>query len=190
MAIVAPATVEEFAAHLNLDAAPSEGTTEHGELLLHLNAATRAIENRVGPLVNREITERVLAHRGTLVLNSHPVVSAATVTGVVGAVNWAVADLHVDASGVVSRNLGGTLPPGVYDVVYTAGRGTQSEVPEHLKLAVLITAAHLYETQRGTGVGRGSRWGAQDDTSDVPRGFALPRRALELISGDEEVAFA
>lgn len=54
---------------------------------------------------------------------------------------------------------------------------TGDQIPPDLKLATLIIAAHLWETQRVPGANRGS-FGQQ---APVPSGFAIPNRAATLL---------
>lgn len=182
-----PVTIAELKKHLNL---PAEVSPEDAELTLHLEAATEAIENRVGPIVTREITEDVGAYNGWARLSQQPVVSVSAVSTVYSGVATALSAFGVNPeSGLVHV---GQLSAGhAGRITYLAGRGEIDDVPTRFKLAVMITAAHLWETQRGRGVSS-DRWGTQDD-EDLPaymRGFALPRRALELIGYDERVTFA
>jgi hypothetical protein len=64
-----------------------------------------------------------------------------------------------------------------YTVEYTIGR---DPVPENLWEATLVTAAHLWETQRGPILAPQLGGGPQQRPA---RGFALPNRARELIVG-------
>lgn len=192
----APVSLPELKAHLNLTTGTSASDTE---LQLHLDAATEAIEKRIGPILQREVTERAtVGRRGVLVLSTLPVVSVTTVTEVVAGRSWDVTTLHADPSGVVGLVSRGYLPPVGFDVTYTAGRAaTTDDVPARFKLAILIVAEQLWETQRGSGA-RPAMFGMAAEASStsahdaqfVYRGFALPKRALELISGDEQIAFA
>lgn len=189
-----PVTLDEFKAHLNLPSNTKESDTE---LQLHLNAATEALEKRVGAMVTREFTERVTARGGLLLLANAPVVELASVTEV-GGTAWTIGDLYVAADSIVRLSAGGQLPGVDFTVTYTAGRGAIADVPARFKLATLIVAEHLWETQRGTAVRPAmfgmapepTSTGTAADAGYVYRGFALPRRALELLAGDQDIAFA
>jgi uncharacterized phiE125 gp8 family phage protein len=190
--VATPVTLAEFKAHLNRTTAAAADDTE---LTVHLESATEAIEVRVGPLVTREITEDVPTAAGRVLLTHRPVVGVSAVStvhaGVVTPLSGFTAEtVDIDAESGLVRIV--ALSAGrTGRITYEAGRGEIADVPARFKLAVLITAAHLWETQRGRGVTTG-RWGTQED-EDLPtymRGFALPRRALELIGYDEQVAFA
>lgn len=186
-----PVTLEEFKAHLNR---PTGAGADDDELTLHLDAATEAIEARVGPLVTREVTERIDGTAGRVTLSKMPVteiIGLSLLTGTVATpvTGFDATTIDVDgAAGIVT--LRSVARGRVGEVTYTAGRGEIDDIPRRFKLAVLIVAAHLYELQRGRGQ-TPQRFGVQDDDSlpEFLRGFALPRRALELIAYDEQLAF-
>jgi uncharacterized phiE125 gp8 family phage protein len=190
-----PVTLPEFKKHLNRPN-PDAAGPDDDELELHLEAASEAIEARVGPLVTREVTERVDGTAGRVTLGNTPVREILSLSLLTGTVETPVdgfdattIDLDGDA-GIVTLRAVGRGRVGV--VTYSAGRGEIDDIPRRFKLAVMITAAHLYELQRGRGQ-TPQRFGVQDDDSlpEYMRGFALPRRALELIGhGDEQLAFA
>ncbi|NCT90250.1 hypothetical protein GXB85_04685 [Cellulomonas sp. APG4] len=141
-----------------------------------LDAALEQVELRVGPLVSASQTYVVYPNGRNLVLPATHLVSVGTVTDPHGNV--------VDADLIDTNLLSGivTVPSTV------AGKWTvQATTREHgasLKQAVKIIAAHLWESQRGR-AGGGARAGAYTAAADAdptPKmGFALPRRALELI---------
>lgn len=186
-----PVTLDEVRAHLNVTA--SVDISEF-ELQMHLDAATEAVENRVGPLVIRDVVERSVSW-GRVALRLRPAVSITSVSTVLaGAVNPVAGDtstLTLDSGSGVLDLTGRVANGSTVEVAYRAGRGTVDQIEGRFKLAVLIVTKHLWETQRGQGA-RGSRWGTQDaggdDMAEILRGFALPRRALELIGYDEDVA--
>ncbi|MFD0885754.1 hypothetical protein ACFQ08_14480, partial [Streptosporangium algeriense] len=90
----------------------------------------------------------------------------------------AVAELAADMTGGVIRRADGRWIAGPVLVVYAAGR---TEIPANVLLAALIIIGHLWETQRGTVA---PRLGTDDEVWDPRAGFAVPRRALELL-GDQ-----
>lgn len=175
-----PVDVVDLKLHLQMD---PNNTANDTELTSHLAAATNALEGLVGPMLPRQVTQRRTAANGTITLPVRPVLSVESVAGVPlsGTVDAATADLEASAAGVV-RTVSTTLPNGRYDVTWTAGR---DPVGEHLKLAVLIVAAHLWETQRNRGARRAmlgdENPNPYQDSQLVMRGFSLPRRALELV---------
>lgn len=199
---IPPVTMAELKKHLNL--APNT-SADDAELQLHLEAATEAVEERVGPLVTRQFTQRVDGRGGSVVLDHTPVVDVTDLTEVVSSYSWLPVEYDVDAaSGVVTGALGRRLPRGAYTVTYTAGRGLASAdpvpdgvVPAKYRLAVLYVTEHLWEMQR-KGASRPSLMGEAGNTAAstgeagaryVYRGFALPNRALELLAGEEELGF-
>lgn len=186
-----PVTLAEFKQHLNR---PTAAGADDGELTLHLDAATEAIEARVGPLVTREVMERIDGTAGRVTLSSTPVFEILGLSLLTGTVETPLEDfdattIELDGSaGIVMLRSVSRGRVGV--VTYTAGLGEIEDIPRRFKLAVLIVASHLYELQRGRGQ-TPQRFGVQDDDSmpEFLRGFALPRRALELIAYDEQLAF-
>lgn len=199
MTVTPPVTLDELKKHLNR---PAGAADEDAELTLHLEAATEAIEQRVGPIVNREVTERARLSGDLLELNERPAVSLTTITNVVNGTPTAITGLLLDEldvdleAGLV--NLGHVRgATSLYEVTYTAGRGVIADIPARFKLAVLIVAEHLWQTQRGNGAPP-RMFGVSPETSTsssnaadyIYRGFALPRRALELIANDQTTAIA
>lgn len=169
-----PVSASQMAAHLNMtnEQAGSNGP----ELDLVLEAATDVVENHVGPIVQRTVTEYVHAAGGALLLPSWPVVSVTSIADV-DEVAVDITDLY-ETGGRLSV-YGSPFPLGRYLVTYEAGWATP---PAALKLAVLIVAAHLWMTQRPAGGMVPGRFGAEQfDTVGVPRGFAVPARALQLM---------
>jgi hypothetical protein len=61
------------------------------------------------------------------------------------------------------------------DFTYQAG---EVVIPDDYRLAALIIIEHLWETQRGT---MGVQLGGDSEGYSPGRGFAIPRRALELL---------
>lgn len=191
MSTTPPVTLDELVRHLNMSDA--QKTANSAELQLMLEAATELVEGRVGPIVTREVTERLEARAGRLWPTQLPVTDLGDVTDPYDA---AVTTGYVDA-GTVRFPTGYTPACGRWSVTYSAGRGDIADVPAGLKLAVLIVAKHLWETQRGTGSSpsRGTRGYGQ--ASDEPivqpvagMGYALPNRALELMAQHVPVVFA
>lgn len=185
----APVNLSELLLHLNMTTASS---SDQIELATHLEAAVGIVEGEVGPMVPRAVTERVYSPTGTLVLRTGNVLELSAVesvgNGIVAPIGAAVpVDLAtIDADGGL---LYGTVP-GSYRVTYTAG---YDPVPAALRLAVLIVAAHLWDTQRG----RGARprtvaigQGGGDQQVSVPMGFLVPNRALELMAPYRRVVVA
>jgi hypothetical protein len=189
-----PVSLDEYKAFLELSTDTSETDPE---LQMHLNGAVKAIEKRIGPILTRDYAERVRARNGAVTVNTTPLVELTSLTRILGAVEYDVATLDPDPSGVITRLTGTRLPDGKYDVEYTAGRGATAS--EDHKMAILYTAQHFWEMKQRQQNGRPGLFGEQEEAHAgaglasavfVYRGFALPRRALELISGDEVIGFA
>jgi hypothetical protein len=145
-----PVGLPEFLDHLNMTA---EDATDVDELELTLEAATDLVESHVGPMVAREVTQVAsTSPDGTIVLRSWPVSSVTTITDPDGG------EVDVETveqyAGVLSVPYPGVaFGAGRHTVVYEAG---WVEVPAALKLATMIVARHLWETQRPSGSGLGS----------------------------------
>lgn len=162
-------------AHLNITT-----TTDDEELRGFIEAATRVVEDHVGPVVVRAYAE---VHDGGpwLVTHRAPVLSLTSLVPVLtSGTSYVVADLDLDpATGVIRRRDGAGFT-GPLRVTYTAGRRV---VPASMALAAKIIVGHLWETQRGHA---GPRAGfGEDDVLPTGRGFAVPRRALELLAPDQ-----
>lgn len=151
-------------------------TDDDEELRGFITGASLAVERQLGTIVaRRTFTERCTADAyGQILLSNVPLLAVTSAHSADGTATWAAGDLDWDpASGIVT---GVPALRGTVDVVFTAGLRI---VPEDYQLATLIVIQHLWETQRG-------RTGAVPGGSDEPeyftgRGFALPRRALELL---------
>ncbi|MEV4093792.1 hypothetical protein [Streptosporangium saharense] len=156
--------------HLNITS-----TADDAELAEVIRAVTPVVERHVGAVTRRIYVED---HPGgyALALQHTPVLAVTSITGVRPGVLDQAVDQLADAqvSGVVQRLDGGWIS-GPVRVTYTAGR---TEVAANVRLAALIIIGHLWETQRGTVA---PRLGAEDEVWDPRAGFAVPRRALELL---------
>ncbi|MEU4590044.1 hypothetical protein [Micromonospora aurantiaca (nom. illeg.)] len=162
-----PVTLAELKKQLN-----RSDRADDLELQVHLDAAIEVVEDLVGPLTVREFTE---THCGpTLALNRRPLVSVMSVTGPGGLVlNDGLYTVDT-AAGTLTARWGARQD---LTVVYRAGWST---IPAAYRLAVLIIAQHLWQTQHGGG----GRVLPGDDTIAMPgMGFAIPSRAVELLTG-------
>jgi hypothetical protein len=154
-------SLDDLKAHLNITDSDNDD-----ELLGMLDAATDVTESIVGPLAGGTVTE---THYGlssdVLVLRQVPVAALVSVSG----------RLWPDGALGTLRLVSGYRFAGDVTVTYTTGR----EAPAAVRLAVLIIAAHLWETQRGSApVGPLST----DDGTVSGLGFAIPNRARELLA--------
>ncbi len=168
-----------------------EGSEHDDELETHLGAAASTIAQRCGPLEPVEFTESTPVHAGTFTVSRWPLVTVVSVTDDEER-NVDLSRMRTDPeSGVVRLRTGFT---GRVDVTYTAG---YDPCPDDLELAVYVTAGHLWDTQRGRSGSFATVHGLDDDAPVggdasyfVMRGFALPRRAMELTRPYVKAGFA
>jgi hypothetical protein len=160
-------------AALNLTA-----TTNDEELRGYIEATTALIEERIGPVVQRTVTETVTGW-GSLVLSKAPVISVTSLAGVyTNATAVAAADVTVDsASGIVTRLDRGSFLGETYEITYEAGRST---IKPNITQAAKVLLRHLWMTQRGSS----SRGRGEDDTANYPASYSMPNRVLELLLFD------
>lgn len=170
-------TLPEFKTHLNLT-----GSTQDTELQTHLDSAERITAYLVGPSTSSVYTEKVRAGRsGRIVLTkARPVTAITSITPYADGVTIDSTDFDIaDDSGIIAT-LSGAMFVGRYTVVFTAGWVT---VQANHALACRMIAEHLWRTQN-------RRPGRGEPTDDVTvvLGFAIPNRALELISDTNTAA--
>jgi hypothetical protein len=110
-----------------------------------------------------------------LLLRNVPVLSLTSVVSADGATTWNVADLQPDVETGCITVVSGPALTGSVDVTYQVGMVV---VPDDYRLAAKIIIQHLWETQRGT---MGVQLGGDNEPYMAGRGFAIPRRALELL---------
>lgn len=167
-------SLAEAKAQLNIT-----GNDDDDEIAGMVRAVTAVCERHVGALARTTYAE---THSGgyRLVLNHAPVTSVASVTPILNSgVDQTVADLDVDGPTGIIRRIDGAYMCGPFHVTYTAGR---AEMPANVRLAALIILQHLWETQRGQQ--GGVSFGGSGEVYDPRWGYAIPRRALELL-GDQ-----
>lgn len=170
-----PVDMADFLSHLNMT--DSEGGPHAAELALTLEAATELVESHVGPMVARTVTLTAEPSERELLVDVYPVLSVTTFTNSSGTSLAAGAEV---SGGVITR-YPTVLGTGRHTIVYQAGR---TPVPAALKLATLIVAKHLWETQRASGsLASSGRFGATgpEMVPNTSMGFALPNRAAELM---------
>lgn len=177
MALVA--TLSELKAHLNY----TGDTSRDVEMTVHLEAASDWVEGYIGgPLAVTELTERVQMSGRWIVPSKRPLVSVTSITpDLSGPLDSSIYVVDTDRSAI--RLLYGWdythswgLSRGWCTVVYLAGL---QSIPSRIKLAGLILAAHLWQTQNGGG---GLPFpGDSDPTPTLGLGFAVPNRVKELL---------
>ena len=161
-------------AQLNMGASE---TADDDELRGFIGAATGAVERALGRVVvRRTIVERhELGRTREVLLRQVPVLSLTSVASADGSTTWNTANLSVDSATGLVKVRSGELLSGDVDFTYQAG---EVVIPEDYRLAALIIVQHLWETQRGT---MGVQLGGDNEPYMAGRGFAIPRRALELL---------
>lgn len=175
--MAAPPTVADLKTHLDITSGGDDA-----ELQDMLDAAVDVVENIVGPISPRPVTETHYAVSGpTLVTRRAPVASVTNLsTRLYPGLAWAdqsVGDYVVDGDTGVIRTATGYMLRGDVTITYLAGYAT---VPTAVFLATLIIAANLWETQRGADPLPAN---STDDISSANVGFApaIPDRAKTLL---------
>lgn len=149
-------------------------STSDDEIDLIREAAQDVVEGIVGPVLWRNVTETVTVIGGIVVLTHRPVISFTSLTTADGSpVTYTAASA---TAGVLSRIRIG----GIRDLTatYVAGRTT---VPAAIRVATLIIAAHLWQTQLGSA----PTTQLQDNFAAEPTvgvGYAIPNRAVDLLA--------
>jgi hypothetical protein len=166
------ATLAEFKTHLN-----RSDVTDDTELTFFLTAATQWYEYAIGgPIDTTSFTEIHWVDGGTIVPRKRPIVTITSITPDQGTALGSSSYFANTALGTIQFRYGATC--NWHTLVYTAGlAGT---VPERGKLAGLEVGRHLWQVQNGSS-GRGF---LSDDLVPTPMGYAIPRRALELLAPD------
>lgn len=163
-----PVSFDELREHLNLDASEPGDNDELWSMLL---AATGLVESFVGAMVSRTVTDTVRSSSLPLLLPQSPVMAVESVARLAASDGPSLA-----GAGTVYPSGYNDITPR-YQVTYTIGR---DPIPEDLKLATLIVARQLYDTQRsGAAVAFTNMVGQE---TQIPMGFAVPRRAAELMA--------
>lgn len=168
---------------------PQATTTYDAEIASWVATIETSLEAMTGgPLVNRTCTERAEAVAGLtrICLRRRPVVSVTSIVPEQGGSAVSLTGVTIDANaGILQQSTGwpfyGPFWYGwpFFTVTYVAGWGTQ--VPAAFNSAARIILDHLWETQHGPSV-RPSM-GGMDVVQPAGFGFAIPSRALELMSG-------
>jgi hypothetical protein len=151
------------------------------ELRLYLGSVTAIVEDIVGPqtLVTRTYTTN---GGGPTILLHHPPVTIVSVTENGMALTQG-SDYVVDyAAGIIYRGTlrgGYIFMPGNDNVVIVYTTGTTTS-PLNVRKAAGIILAHLWQADQQ---GYRPQFGApDDDVTTTPTGFAIPRRAAELLA--------
>jgi hypothetical protein len=155
----------------------STDTSHDLELLTYMDATTSAVEIVLGQAVAlRTVTEDLeLVGRRRFRLWTAPAIALVSVQSWDGAIVWDIANLRLDQDAGLVRVMAGAAPAGLVTAVYTAGL---EQVTANIQLAALIIIQHLWETKRGV---MGVRLGGDGEQFVPGLGFAIPRRAVELL---------
>jgi len=157
-----PVPLREFGAHLRLAHGFTDDGSEDGLLELYLRNATAMVERRTGQaMISRVHTLQV----GCWDRNGHltlPIGPVSTIDSIQFISSGATVDLDAadwqlqpgTARQKLTGALGGALWPiphgSIAELRFTAGHGgTWNDVPDDLRQAVLLLAAHLYENRFG-----------------------------------------
>lgn len=163
-----------FKEHLSEAVAANAGDAE---LQRTLDAAEALVAKRCGPLGAGAETLTEHAFGANLVLPRTRLQSITEVRDPDGNVVTLAPGAVNLLSGVI------TLPyrrVGAWQVDIPAD--ADAALPADLELAILIIAAHLWETQRVPGANRSAGFGQPQGTPTPPVGFAIPNRAATLMA--------
>lgn len=176
--------VTDLKAHLNM-----EDVRAHDDELAHmLDAAVDVVEGIIGPLSAAPVTEvHRNVHADVIVLRQCPVIALTAVSRRGGGgvrMSLPLTDFELESEAGLLRSATDGLLVGSFEVSYSAGRAS---VPAAVRLAVLIIAAHLFETQTRPGfsssapAGFGGADGIPDAGMSGGSGYAIPHRATDLL---------
>ncbi|WP_062516485.1 hypothetical protein [Demequina gelatinilytica] len=165
-------SVQDALERLRLGAQAAKSYDSIAMLGLYVAAATAIVENVTGPLLPDDKTWTCLgADVKYDVLLPHTGIAVSTVT--VDGVALVATDYTVDAAaGIISS--GAFTSARSVVVTYTVGSTT---IPPQARLACLEVIAQMWQVSR-----QGLREaGAVEETFTTPMGFALPKRAWEML---------
>lgn len=159
---------------------PNDDSPDSDLETVYIPAVDTIIESLSGPQV--PVVGRTLTVNGGMASILLPcAVTAVTEVTENGAVLVQDRDYRVNAtSGIVTRGNAQfvwVFWPGVLNVSITYNAGPTSP-PANVTLAARIILAALYRPEQGVHPDFG---GADDDTVMTPAGYAIPRRAVELL---------
>ena len=178
-----PVSLDYIKNHLNMTGI----TADDAELQTVVGAAVGVLEDIIGPVAARSITDTFNGGVSQIVLRTQPVLAVTSVSERLGLITYTdVADVpgtsystygyQLDDNGIVTKHMSGWTVPffnGTRNVTvtYTAGRTSLSP---KLQLAVAELTLHLWKTQQG------SRSRQTQPDEFVPSG-ATTRLAMELV---------
>lgn len=174
-------SMQELKAQLNIDA---DDTTNDLELRSYLVSTTEVVEHHVGPIGVSTFTEKHRVVSELVAPRRRPLIGVVSITPRGGTALAATA-YEVDTDTASIELL--VCWWGVLTLVYQAGWA--GRLPERNKLAGMMIAQHLWNTQHGSG---GRTFPGGDEATVIVPGFsfAIPARALELMRPDILGGFA
>lgn len=161
-------------------------STNDEELRTFIESATQVVEDIVGPVVVRTVTETHTRPGRVIILQQPPIISLISLTSsITGGLGYDASVLDIDPVTGIVRRLDGLplgsrawVSPVPLRAVYTAGRPI---VPAAISMAANVIIDHLWETQRGHAQGvRPTPGGGRSSPKKGPAP-TLPHRALELL---------
>jgi uncharacterized phiE125 gp8 family phage protein len=143
-------TLDDVKTYLNIST-----TTNDAELVRFLDAAIAAVEDVIGPLATRSVTEEIDSHGHNIVLSHMPVLAVSSVSiepwlGATAIDDTAAWRLNT-TTGVLRRKIvSGSMPfygaGSIFTVTYTTGR---ADTPAPVFQAILMQTAEMWRSQRG-----------------------------------------
>jgi hypothetical protein len=168
-------SLEELKAQLN-----KTDSADDVELRSYLASATRWVEKEIGgPVSVQTFTERQFIVGQTVIPRKRPLVSVTSITPDFTSTPLTSTSYTAD-TGVNQIYFYYQVYIGWHTIVYQAG---QQQVNENVKLAGMIVAQHLWDTQNGFAGRRNA-----DDLIPSGLGFAIPRRAAEMIDAGDKMS--
>lgn len=167
-------SLEELKKQLN-----KTDSADDAELRTYLAASTRYVEKEIGgPVSVQTFTERQFIIGQTVIPRRRPLVSVTSITP--DFTSTALASTSYTADTDVNQIFFYYLVyTGWHTLVYRAGRASPTE---NIRLAGMIVAQHLWDTQNGFAGRRNA-----DDFVQSGLGFAVPRRAAELLGAGDAI---
>ncbi|WHM32446.1 hypothetical protein OH540_21320 [Streptomyces sp. BPPL-273] len=177
-----PALMSLATGRKHLKKAPND-TADDEEIRDWIEACTRAVEQFVGPVVVRQVSDVLrFSSARSVALTLIPALDIVAVTQLrAGGPAYTVDDLVLDPETGLVEHADGGLLYGPLRVDYRVGRLI---VPANFRNAGKIILQHLWKTRQGPG--RPQRGvDDYDVTEPLPGlGFAIPNRAVQLLDPD------
>ena len=168
-------------------------------------AVTQVVEWYCGPVIQQVVTERLPAGGLVIQLSKPPVTgllnwttipAALSTAGIavpdppspmfptrVFGVSYPLDQLYADpVLGTVTHTSGLPFYYGEYIWQYQAGRPV---IPDCILTGTRAILKHVFGMERGGAAGSASLGAADEETTQTPMGFAVPTRALEMMSPEK-----